>query len=182
MVYHRENVVVLRIIFFQSIRNGDQIALKSIQGVFLIQYHWWHFLNLLLQLQLFELADFAGWYEVFEVLTAKWKPKSLVELLEAIMFIVVENAVDRVKYLFVPVSRRNLFPQMASLPAQVPKFILRVSFRYFETISLSVSYRSCSERPVSVEITHRVRNMDYFEHPPHPHIILLPLHNTLPLP
>lgn len=131
MVYHCENVIILRVIFLQGIRNRDQIALEPVKRVLLIEDDGRHLLKSKFHLELLKFADLASVNEVLKVISAKGEPISLIKFIEANLPVVMENAMDLMKYLLVPNPWRYLLPQVSTLPPQMPELELGIPFRDF---------------------------------------------------
>ena len=87
----------------------------------------------------------------------------------------MEPSMDKMKDFFVPLPWRHLPPDMITCPSEMPKLILRISFRNFLIFSLSLIYWPDSKRSVSIEIAHWIRNMNDLKHSGHSRVFLFPL-------
>ena len=64
----------------------------------------------------------------------------------------------------------------------MPELKLGIPFRNFEALPLFVGQRPGSIRAESIEIAHRMRDVDYFVEPPKATVVLLPFLDAIPLP
>ena len=85
-----QDKIVGGVIFLQSIRYGNEIALQSVQGILLIQYDRRHLSDRLPNLGLLEIANLTGFDVIYHVFLGEWQPIPPTDLLKTGIFCAVE--------------------------------------------------------------------------------------------